>query len=512
MHLRPLTANLATDAVTDRSAAPQRNARGARHQPTAQPRSDGANRRAGRRGVGPRSLDRGTQGADERNSVLRGRAHTAVRLAAGVVAALSLAAAPATAAPWSAPMTIPGATDGRPALAQGASGPRAVYWSSAVPVNPAAPATFVSRLGPGVRPEPAQALPGAFQLGAVGDLAAVDGRGRIVLPALTRTRANAGAVAAGALIAPRLRTLPAPVRALAVNAAGDAALVIEPWAARGYRPAAPRLVLRRHGHGFGPAVALDRKGHGHDAAVAIDRRGRVLAAWDRDGRVYARFVSAHGTLGPIQPLGTVTTISALQAVLSDDGRAAVAWTSQRVSEGDALSPFTATLALAAAHRRFAPPKTLETVRVTGFGRSVPYRGLVVRLPAGRPGLAAWTGHDGQHYVVRAAPIDGTTVGAPQTVSQPATDTVLADAAEGPRGEAVVLLLPGCAGACPGPGGLVAVTRAAGAPAFGAPEPIVPAPAFIDGADVAIEAASGLVFATWANDSAPIGWSVRAPIG
>ena len=442
------------------------------------------------------------------------RAPVGVRLIVAILSALACAAAPAAAAPWSAPTTIPGAT-GAPAIANGPSGPRALYWSSVVPPNPGGPRSFVSPLGPGLRPEPARPLPAAFQLGTVGGVSAVDGRGRIVLPALMRTRPNKGALAAGPLSAPRLRTLPAPVRATAVNAAGDAAVVIEPWAARGYRPAAPRLVLRRHGHGFGRPLTLDRTGHGVGAAVAIDRRGRVLAAWDRDGRAYGRFVTAHGTLGAIQRLGPAGRNTAIQAVLSDDGRAAVAWTAQRVSEGYAASPFTARLALATANRRFAPPTTLETVRETGFGRYVPAPGVVVRLPAGRPGLAAWTGHDGQHWVVRAASIHGTTLTAPQIVSEPGTDTVLGDAAAGPRGEAVVLLLPGCAPLCPapsGPGaGLAAATRAASAPAFGAPEPIVPAPAAITGAQVAIQAATGLAFATWADDHASIGWSVRAPI-
>jgi hypothetical protein len=40
---------------------------------------------------------------------------------------------------------------------------------------------------------------------------------------------------------------------------------------------------------------------------------------------------------------------------------------------------------------------------------------------------------------------------------------------------------------------------------------VAAPAAITGAQVAIQAATGLVFATWADDHASVGWSVRAPI-
>jgi hypothetical protein len=118
-------------------------------------------------------------------------------------------------------------------------------------------------------------------------------------------------------------------------------------------------------------------------------------------------------------------------------------------------------------------------------------------------------------VVRVAPIDGFATGAPQTVSDPTVDTVLADAAEGRDGEAAVLLLPGRAGADPVSGanaGLDAVTRSAGVATFGAPERIVPGTAYVDGASVGIDDTTGRAFATWRNVSAPIGWSVRAPIG
>jgi hypothetical protein len=75
--------------------------------------------------------------------------------------------------------------------------------------------------------------------------------------------------------------------------------------------------------------------------------------------------------------------SRFQALLPGDGRAAVAWAGQDVSEGDATSPFTARIALAGATRRFG----------------------------------------------RAAPLVGTSVGRPQIVSQAGGDTVLTALAE-----------------------------------------------------------------------------------
>ncbi|HEU0317224.1 MAG TPA: hypothetical protein VFR49_07840, partial [Solirubrobacteraceae bacterium] len=311
---------------------------------------------------------------------------------------------------------------------------------------------------------------------------------------------------------------PAPVRGIATNAAGDVAVVIEPCATNvsGCHPAAPSLVLKRRGHAFGRPIVLGPKGHSYNAAVAIDPRGRVLVAWDRNDGVYARFVATTGRLGPAQRVGSETGFSRFQAVLPGDGRAAVAWAGQDVSEGDATSPFTARIALAGATGRFGPATLLETVRVTGTGRYIPYQGLIVALPAGQPGLVTWTGYAGGRYVVRAAPLVGTRVGPPQIVSAAAVDTVLAATAEGSRGEAAILVLPGRAGADPPrgtqPGGLAAVTRPAAGQPFGAPEQIVPAPAYIDGAALAIDSPSGSAFATWRDVGGPIGWSVRASIG
>jgi hypothetical protein len=130
-------------------------------------------------------------------------------------------------------------------------------------------------------------------------------------------------------------------------------------------------------------------------------------------------------------------------------------------------------------------------------------------------LAAWTGYQGSHFVVRAASIKNGRTGTPQTVSDPTTDTVLADAAEGADGAAVVLLLPGRAGEFPSaasPDALTAATHPAGTPTFGPPELILPGPADVDGAHVGIDAASGAVFAVWRDVGSPLGWSVRTPLG
>ena len=451
-----------------------------------------------------------------------------MRAFAGPVIASLVAAAPAAAAPWSPPATIPGAlVESYPVLAVGPSGPRAVYWTrSGRPVDPsAAPPTFVSRLGPDLRPTPAQTLTGSFQIGTddvAVDLTTVDARGRVALPGFGRRSANGGLVATGPLAGPMtLRDVALPVRAIAVNAAGDAAVALEACATHLCHPAAPRIVLRGHGHALGHPIALDRAGFGYGVSVAIDPRGRVLAVWDRNGSVYARFVGPRGRLGRRQALGPERAPSVFQAALPGDGRAAVAWTSQVRGETGAGSPFTATISLAGPRGRFGRPIVLDTVPLPSPGSfGMPPPGLVLRLPPAAPGFVAWTGVDATGNIVRVATIRGTTLEPPQTVSAPGSNALLADAAAGPRGEAVVLMRPGAGSGAPnagtGFGALVAATRGPGVGAFATPETIVPPSPMLaigaaDEADVGIDPTSDTVLAVWRTGGGPISWSVRASL-
>jgi hypothetical protein len=444
-----------------------------------------------------------------------------MRILPPLIATLLVAAAPAAAAPWSAPGTFPTSIGNSPVLALGATGPQAVFWNNytggivnGLPGPGGQISTSVSTLGAGLVPTPPQTVTPAFSIAGFGNVAtAAFGGADVALP-----DAVIG-VATGPVTGPlAVHKLPAPVRGIATNAAGDIAVVIEPCATNnsGCHPAAPSVVLERRGHRFGKPIAVGSKGHGYGAAIAIDPHGRALVVWDRNKGVYARFVATNGKLGPAQRLGTATTFTNFQAVLPGDGRAAVGWTSQDVSEGDATSSFTAHLALAGAGGRFVRARLLETIALTGTGLYVPYQGLAVTLPAGQPGVAAWTGNSGGHYVVRAAPLVGTSVGVSRVVSQPGVDTILAAAAEGSRGEAAILVLPGRAGDNgPLPGstdGLDAVTRASPSEPFGPTEQVVPGPVYIDGAELGIDAASGGAFATWRDVDGPVGWSVRTSIG
>jgi hypothetical protein len=427
---------------------------------------------------------------------------------------LLAAAASAPASPWSPPGVFPNSDSGYPILAGNASGPRAVYWSSynPGPPTPGNVSTFVSLLGPGLQPGPAQTVrpPLAFDALDGGlDLGAVYGTASLVFSGSSTD------VETGPLIGPfKSHLFPARVRGVDADPAGDIAAVIEPCGNSACHTTAPELVFARRGQAFGKPIRLDRKGHGSNASVAINPAGRMLAVWDRDGNVYARFISTDGRLAPIQRVGTETAPSTFHVVVPDNTHAAIGWTSQRVNEGYAHTPFVATVSIERANGHFGRGRVLDTVDRIGNGRWIPYQGLVIRMPAGQSGLAAWTGYDGTDYIVREATIDGAVVGPPRTVSQPGVDTVLADAAEGPDGAATILMLPGRAGenAVKNQGGLVAVARASPAEPFGPIEGVEAGHNYVDGAAAGIDTA-GDVFATWRDvNTDAIGWSVRTPTG
>ena len=156
---------------------------------------------------------------------------------------------------------------------------------------------------------------------------------------------------------------------------------------------------------------------------------------------------------------------------------------QRVSEGDAGGPATIQVAAAPAGEPFGPARIAERVPVTGTGRYVKAPGVRAAIGADGGALLAWTGYAGERFVVRTAAVEGTALGEPQIVSDPAQDTVLAALATGPAGMAAILGDQGIRGADPsGPIALVAAVRAAGGTAFGSLETVVaPRPAATDSA-------------------------------
>jgi len=122
----------------------------------------------------------------------------------------------------------------------------------------------------------------------------------------------------------------------------------------------------------------------------------------------------------------------------------------------------------------APRGTIESVGRTGAGRFVGAPGVRLQVSGNDTALLAWTGFDGTHFVVRAAPLDRGHVGARQQLSSAGGEAVLGDVATAGDGRALALWRSGVAGADPVPGQqphLFGNVRAAAARTFGPAEAI-----------------------------------------
>jgi hypothetical protein len=294
--------------------------------------------------------------------------------------------------------------------------------------------------------------------------------------------------------------------ALDANRAGDAALVASRCVRARCGRTTPVLAVRRRGLRFGRPVALGPAGRVTAAAASVNARGDVLAVWARNGVMYARVRRAGGRLGRRQRLGAAYGFQQISAELGSQRRAVVAFGAQGIIEGEPEGPFRAWVATAPAGGRFGARRRLETVAASGDGTYV--AGGRVRA-ALRPGGAtvAWTGREGDRFVVRAADVGGDT----QTVSAPGRHAVLGDLAGGPDGRLVVAWIDGVRGATPVADPTVqAAIRPAGAAAFGAPEAVTaPGPRLdVEGVDVEL-LAGGRAIATWRQIGEPVHTSVRA---
>jgi hypothetical protein len=433
---------------------------------------------------------------------------------------LALPTAARAAPPWSAPAPIPGTGPSLPSLGVSGDGTAIAAWSEGGALGTGTPRLLAAS-------QPAGAPFGtARQVGRLSLTGlATYGSDRVVALGTTGNEHPRAAVAFGrtdgSFGTPRNVALPGESRAVAVaaNAAGDVAVLVRDCPDSFCERPTPYLIVRRHGASFGRPVKLAPRTNTVFGAVAVNARGDVLAVWERPLRgstgtrgIYARERTAGGRLGSTRRLGTSQPAPKISAALGDGRRAVVGWVSQRVSEGDAGSPAMIRAAIAAPGQRFGGEQTLDVVDVTGTGRYVGQAGVQASISAHHRPLIAWTGFRNDRFVVRAADVaDGARIAGPQIVSDPAQDTVLSDAATTANGQAVVVGLQGLRGADPvGPVSVVAATRAAGAPAFGAPEAVSEPGQFDEGAQAAFRQDGGVV-AVWRSLSpGAVMWAVRAP--
>ena len=436
------------------------------------------------------------------------------------VAALGLAAPAASAAePWSSPVPVPGAPDAFPLLAFPSAGRGDVAWFT-VTDDPAGLTTGAVVSAAGV--EGARTLADGFNATALGAY----GADRLVaagtlMPSGVARAAIAFGSSTGAL---NPRPLPArgavsSVRALATNAAGDVAVVTAECTTRTCTRQGLALVVRRaRDFRYRRVATLAQPGtQVRTAAVAVNPRGDVAAAWEKRHHVYARTRTAGGTLSGVERLGDGVQTS-ISVALSPARRAVVAWGSQRVAEGDALTPFTATAAVRGpSNLRFHTARVLGTVARTGTGRYVAAPGVRASITDTRT-TVAFTTLAGGRYVAAARDLDA--VGRPgptQQLSPPGIDAILGGLATGPSGQQVGLFITGRAGndaVGPGPAatGLGASVRSAAAATFGAPETIAEPGGFVDRLTTAIDPAGGRTFVAWRLAGEPIQLASRAPVG
>jgi hypothetical protein len=257
--------------------------------------------------------------------------------------------------------------------------------------------------------------------------------------------------------------------ALAVNDGGVIAMVLGNTKER-------RLVIRRPGvRGFVEAFSTKVGAQGRGATVAVGAKGDVLMVWENEHHVFALHVGPSGGVGAVHHIGDGVQ-SHLQAAVDSDGRLLVAWASQRVDEGEADTPASIFFATAAPGHGFGSARLLEESGPTGTGRYI--YDPAVRLVSSGASLLAWTGFDAatQHYVVRVAQIDGGHVGTSQTVSVPASNAVLGDLSVNAAGAAAVIWRTGIAGADSDgtPQQVVVAMRLGPGQPFAAPEAVSPA--------------------------------------
>jgi len=257
---------------------------------------------------------------------------------------------------------------------------------------------------------------------------------------------------------------------VAVNASGDVAVIggsgpsghtLGPQARSVWR-------LRRGAKTFEESLRFDHQRAVVGATASVTPSGGILLAWQQNSQIRTRRSTPAGTWGARQALGHVSGDGiTIHAVTDDSGRQTVAWRTYWAgvdSEGYGLLEY----ATAASGKPFGPAQTAEP----GFTGSA---GAFILVPGGPAGtLLAWTGADDQaRSVVRAATLTGGVLGAAQQLSTNGMNSVLANAAVGPAGQAVVSWDAYTYGTTSTPAGdhcLHAAARTASGP-FGADEQI-----------------------------------------
>jgi hypothetical protein len=470
--------------------------------------------------------------ADRRSAAppaLAGRGpHAArLRLAASGLAVVALLAAPAAAAAgrWTQPTqltTCPGATQPLAVFPSSdprtASGSGAVLWSGdcagGAPAGSGiglAPVTADDAVGPAaVLP---QAISPATPLDRLA-AAAATGDGRLVVAAAVGSSHGQIGILEGrsgssfGTTVP-LRAQPAPL-ATATSYVGDVAVA-------SVRVGTGRVVLRiqRHGSpGLTPLSLISGRSAPVTAlAVGLDYRGDAIVVWAQRGWILRRVLRTGGRLESIERVAPSPPGPHLQALISDDNRGIVAWTTETSVGGAPTTTVYLDASLPGVHFSHRP-RLLEQFRDPP-GVQLPEGSMrLVRL-ANEGVLLAWTGMSAGHLVIRAASISLDAPRPASLVSDASQDAVLADLATGPHSEAIALWTSAPrtqAGFDAAREQVIAargVVEAPGLAAFSAPEPIA-GPGPLTTPSAAFDPTTDTAIAVWADGGRGIADATRAP--
>ena len=358
-------------------------------------------------------------------------------------AALSLPAG-AGAAQWSAPVNVGSATTfvDNPFVGFGTTGRGLVAWRWQNGVgNTAQGGTRVATRAPNAIFGPEHAAPAmrvppvVFSTGRAAILTEVssvrDGRER------ARLRLAFGKVT-GAFSPPKTIDViePSSTPALASNNSGDVAVAYIQRTRRGARREVT-LVVRRRGGVIGTPRTVMGRGRANAVAVAVGRRGDIVVAWEKDGRVEARFQRHGHPLGPVRRIGSARTLhTQIRAAVSADGNAWIAWRSQTLSEGGRNGPFSMKLAVSHAQGKgFRTPLLLDS-----FDRRGPEQaGFDLALDPRGNGMVAWTTWDGTRFRARLGIANRSgSFRSFQNLSSIQASAIVYDLAAGRTGEALVV--------------------------------------------------------------------------
>jgi len=392
--------------------------------------------------------------------------------------ALAVAAPAARAdAPWSAPAPIPSAFGAPGAVVFTPAGHGAITASGPGSATVVERGTQVTPLSADGTLGAARTVPvfagrlvtyGTDGLALVGQRPSQTGAEAARAPVLVATGTPAGGLGTPKALA---GTTGQQVVAVAGSARGTIAVVT--GTATGRRE---RIVWAGRGGSTLRRVATIRVGaSGQTAAVAVGSHGDLLVAYQDGHAVFSRHVGPTGHVAAAHRLGTAYQAT-LQVRYDDSGRQEVAWMSQRVSEGDALTGAIITYTSAAKNHNFTRAVVVGRDDITGTGRYVQQPGVRLVGSGSDSSVLATTVYSGGHYRVQVANVVAGTVQPPATMPAPeGDDAVLGDLAYARAGGTVVLWLSGTRGADPsGPQRVFAAVRPGGAADFGPAEAVSPA--------------------------------------